>query len=132
MRTMLIFTLAAAAAGVASSAPPPGAAEGGSTGRQCFLVDTVRNFSGEGDGSIIVHASRRQAFELTAIGYCQDIDWANQVALRTFGGTSSLCVGEQADLIVRPLGGPTERCRVEVTRALTPEQVEALRQNPSD
>ncbi len=126
MRAILITVLAVGAGAAASCAQIPASTSesAAASGRQCFLIDSVRSFSGEGDGSIIVHASQRAAYELAAIGYCQDIDWANQVALRAFGGASSLCVGEQADLIVRPLGGPAERCRVRVTRRLTEAEVE--------
>lgn len=116
------LTLAAVAA-VAACAPPP-ASEGAD--RQCFLTNYVQSFSdGEDRESIIINASRRESFELQAIGYCQDIDWANQVMIDPLGGGSSLCVGDQADLVVRPLGGPAERCRVRVTRQLTEAEVEA-------
>lgn len=131
MRAILMTALAVGAAAAASCAQVPASTSetAAASGRQCFLVNNVRSFSGEGDGSIVVHASQRTAYELTALGYCQEIDWANHVALRTFGGASSLCVGDQADLIVQPLGGSTERCRVRVTRRLTETEVEDGRES---
>ena len=125
MRVMLVSVLCAAAFGAASCAPPPGTAPDGAVARQCFMVSRVRNFSAQDDQAIIVHAGRDDSYELKTLGYCQDIDWAHQVELRTFGGTMSLCVGEQADVIVRPLGGPTDRCRVEVTRRVPAEGPDA-------
>lgn len=122
---LAIITIAAVLAGAfaASCAPAPTA---GGANRQCFMPDYVRSFSdGPGRDSIIIHASRRSAFELTPIGYCQDFDWANQVVIDPLGGGSSVCVGDQADLIVRPLGGAAERCRIRVTRALTEAELEA-------
>jgi hypothetical protein len=122
MRTFLILAALTTTA-VAGCAPTPDTAAGN---RQCFLANYVQSFSGgESRESIIINASRRESFELQAVGYCQDIDWANQVVIDPLGGGSSLCVGDQADLIVRPLGGPVERCRVRVTRQLTEAEVEA-------
>jgi hypothetical protein len=120
---MRIIILAAFALTAAACAPAPGMSDGAA--RQCLFVNQVRSFSGSDDESVIVRAGSA-AYELTAIGYCADIDWANQVAIDTLGGASTLCVGDTADLIVRPLGGPAERCRVRVTRALTDAEVDAL------
>lgn len=128
MRT-IILSIALATTAVAGCAPmSPSAAglDGQTDPRRCFLVSQVRNFSAAEDGKIVVHASRRSAFELTAVGYCRDIDWANQVALQPLIGESSLCVGDTADLVVRPLGGDAERCRIRIIRSLTEAEIEAL------
>ena len=123
MRVLLISAFLAGGL-VASCAPVPDAP--GSAARQCFLISQVRSFwDGDNDESIVVQAGSR-GYVMEALGYCQDIDWANQVAIDPLIGESSLCVGDQADLIVRPLGGPVERCRVRVTRALTEAENEAL------
>ena len=123
MRVLLISAFLASGL-VASCAPVPDAP--GSSARQCFLVSQVRSFGdGDDDESIVVQEGSR-GYVMEAVGYCQDIDWANQVAIDPLIGESSLCVGDQADLIVRPLGGPVERCRVRVTRALTEAENEAL------
>ena len=123
MRVLLISAFLAGGL-VASCAPVSDAP--GSAARQCFLISQVRSFGdGDNDESIVVQAGSR-GYVMEALGYCQDIDWANQVAIDPLIGESSLCVGDQADLIVRPLGGPVERCRVRVTRALTEAENEAL------
>ena len=123
MLVLLISTFVAGSL-AASCAPAPGASEGAA--RQCFLVSQVRSFGdGDDDESIVVRAGSR-GYVMEALGYCQDIDWANQVAIDPLVGESSLCVGDQADLIVRPLGGPVERCRVRVARALTEAENDAL------
>lgn len=123
MRVMLVSVLCATMIGAASCAPVSDTAAEGAA-RPCFMVDRVRNFTPHGDQAVIVHAARNESYELKTLGYCQDIDWAHQMELRTYGGTMSLCVGEQADVIVRPLGGPNERCRVEVTRRVPAEEPE--------
>lgn len=120
---LAIIAAAVLTVAAASCAPAPGA---GGAARQCFMPDYVRSFSdGPERESIIIHVSSNNAFELTPIGYCQDINWANQVVIDPLGGGSSVCVGDQADLILRPLGGPVERCRIRVTRALTEAELEA-------
>ncbi|MFN3815494.1 DUF6491 family protein [Brevundimonas sp.] len=117
--TASFLTLAASAC-----APTPGLEGAEGQTRQCFFSSQVHSFSGQDRESIIVH-SGRAAYELTAVGFCSDIDWAHQVGIDTLGG-SSLCVGDQADLIVRSAGGRPDRCRVRVARALTEAEVEAL------
>ena len=128
MRTITLPIALTTAPLAACSPMPPAAtgADGQMEARRCFLVSQVRNFSAAEDGKIVVHASRRSAFELTAVGYCRDIDWANQVAIQPLVGESSLCVDDLADLVVRPLGGDAERCRIRVTRSLTEAEIEAL------
>lgn len=110
---------------VSACAPTSGMDGADGAGRQCMFVSQVRSFSSGDEESVIVRAGG-DAYELSAVGYCAEIDWANEVAIDTLGGGSTLCVGEQTDLVVRPLGGPVERCRVRVTRALTEAEVEAL------
>lgn len=131
MRTMLISTLSMIVFGAASCAQTPDAPDAATassgTSRQCFMVSTIRGFSSQGDGAIVVRASQRASYELRAVGYCHDIDWANQVALRPFGGSSNLCVGDQADLIIGASGGAVERCRVEVTRRAPEDGAEPAR-----
>ena len=128
MRTITL-SIALATAALAGCAPMPPSAtgpDGQVEPARCFFVDQVRNFSAADDGKIVVHATRRSAFELEAIGYCRDIDWANQVAIQPHAGESRLCVNDLADLVVRPLGGDADRCRIRVTRSLTEAEIEAL------
>lgn len=120
MRVGLVTVLCAAAFG-AACAPVADTAPEAAAARQCFMVNRVRDFTPQSDQAVIVHAGRDESYELRTLSYCRDIDWAHQMELRTFGGTMSLCVGEQADVIVRPLGGPVDRCRVEVTRRVPAE-----------
>ena len=108
----------------AACAPAPAVGTAGTQTRQCFFTNRVQSFSGEGRDSVVVHTGRA-AYELTTVGFCPDIDWAHQLGIDTLGG-SSLCVGDQADLIVRSAGGGPDRCRVRVARVLTEAEAEAL------
>ncbi|MFN4296417.1 MAG: DUF6491 family protein [Brevundimonas sp.] len=123
---MRIAILTAGVLGLAVSAcaPTPAMDTPEGQARQCIFASQIHSFSSQGRESIIVHAGRA-AYELTTVGYCADVDWAQQVGVDTLGG-SSLCVGDQADLIVRSLGGRPDRCRVRVSRALTEAEIEAL------
>ena len=124
--TLSIALTTAALAGCAPMPPSATGPDGQVETRRCFFVNQVRNFSAAEDGKIVVHASHRSAFALTAVGYCRDIDWANQVAIQPLAGESRLCVDNLADLVVRPLGGSADRCRIRVTRSLTEAEIEAL------
>lgn len=124
MRTVLIPLLTACGLGLAACAPTAGTGAEGVGQRQCFFINTAQDFSNDGDRSIVVHAGRGDAFELTPQGYCRDIEWANHISLRPFGGGSSLCVGDQANLVLRPLGGASETCMVRVTRSIPRETPE--------
>ncbi|MFN3536896.1 MAG: DUF6491 family protein [Brevundimonas sp.] len=119
-----IITACVLGLAVSACAPTPGLEAADSQARQCIFANQIHSFSGQGRDSIIVH-SGRAAYELSTVGYCADIDWAHQVGIDTLGG-SSLCVGDQADLIVRSAAGGPDRCRVRVARALTEAEIEAL------
>ncbi len=119
MRNVLIAALAAGLIGGVSYAPASSASSDESaSGRQCFVASMVRSFSSEDDRSIIVHVSRRASYELTPVTNCQDVDGIHQVGLRTLSGAASLCVGQEAELFMRPRNGSSGQCRVEVTRRL--------------
>ncbi|KQS53662.1 hypothetical protein ASG17_14155 [Brevundimonas sp. Leaf363] len=116
---------------LAAGCAPTGTMEDGSTGgtpsRPCFYADQVVNFQNGPTGTVYVRGLRSQVFELSAAGSCRDIDNANVIGLEAWGGGSNrLCAGDWAVAHLpetRQIGGP---CRVQVVRALTAAEVEAL------
>jgi hypothetical protein len=77
--------------------------------------DTVR---------VTVGASR--VFELEILGTCPDINWTQRIGLRSTSGSSWVCSGLDAELIVpRPAG--VDQCPVLAVRQLTPAEVQAAR-----
>ena len=64
------------------------------------------------------------AFVLT--GACTDLKWSNAVAVRTLGGSSWICQGVDAEIIV-PSPSGTQRCLVTGVRQLSDAEAKALR-----
>jgi hypothetical protein len=94
--------------------------------RDCFSARSVSGFSPAGRDAVDVTVGANRHYRLTLGGYCPEVDWSLSIALRTRGGSSFICAGYDAEILVR---GPTglERCSVTEVRRLTPEEVEARR-----
>jgi hypothetical protein len=127
MRTTLIFASGIAAAVVAAcAATAPGARGPGSANRQCFLASQVNNFWGATDTSVFVRVGVNDVYQLQLSGMCQDIDWANRIALRSTGGGSWVCHGLDAEILIPSTIG-TQRCLVTDVRKLSPDEAKAAR-----
>lgn len=94
--------------------------------RDCFSARSVNGFTPVGREAVDVRVSRNQQYRLTLAGYCPDVDWSLQIALRTRGGSSFICAGLDAEIIVPSTTGP-QRCAVTEVRRLTPEEIAAGR-----
>lgn len=128
----LTFAVLAAAAAAAACAPTP--AGGGMTGpdrapRACFVTGQVQNFrSGEEQQTLYLRAGRAGVFQLETVGWCRDLDWANQLAIVSeSSGGSRLCADDRALIVYRGGGSmPNGPCRARVVRRLTDAEVAAL------
>lgn len=125
--------VAIVAAGFLLGGPAPIAATDSSDlqsrpARDCFSARAVNSFRpvGRRYEAVDVRVSRDRQYRLTLAGYCPDVDWSLRVALRTRGGSSFICAGYDAEILVR---GPTglQRCAVTDVRRLSPEEIEAAR-----
>ena len=129
-RLAIIAGVAALAAGcTAANRPYANQAELAQAGnRQCFYSGQVNGFTPLGDDRVQIYAAGR-TFELQTSGYCPDLEWSNQVALRSRAGGSWVCHGFDAEVLVpsRNRGGGVDRCLVTDVRLLTPEQARASR-----
>lgn len=96
--------------------------------RDCFSARSVSGFRAVGRRyeTVDVTVSRTRQYRLTLAGYCPDVDWSPRLALRTRGGSSFICAGHDAEILVP---GPTglQRCAVTQVRRLSPEEIEAAR-----
>ena len=94
--------------------------------RQCFYPFEVQNF--RADSRTVYLRTRNDAvYELSAPGFCSDLDFANTLVIGPDLGTSSrLCVGDNAR--IAPVGGGARpgSCRVRIEQRLSPEQIAAL------
>jgi hypothetical protein len=109
-------------------AAEPGAAPAQSAAPRCFRAATVNGFTSRGDDAIDVQVGTNLHYRLSLAGPCPDVDWSLGVALRTTGGSSWICQGADAEIIV-PSPTGRQRCLVSDVRALTPAEVTAGRRH---
>ena len=85
--------------------------------RDCFFARSVNGFSPVGRDAVDVTVGANRHYRLTLGGYCPDVDWSLRLALRTRRGSSFICAGYDAEILVR---GPTglQRCPVIDVRRL--------------
>lgn len=129
MRNILTFVLAAVAgiaAGTPLAGPESAAAAMQRQQRDCFSARSINGFSPVGRDQVDVRVGASRQYRLELAGYCPDIDWSWRIALRTRGGSSWICQGLDAELIVPSTTGP-QRCLVSSVRRLTPEEIQAAR-----
>ncbi len=110
------------AAGCAPEGPPPGETQG----RECFNARSINSFTAVGRDAVDVRVGSRRFFRLDLTGACTDIRWSQAVAVRTLGGSSWICRGVDAEVIV-PSPSGTQRCLVSGVRRLSDEEARALR-----
>lgn len=122
-RTALLLSPLAVAGCTMNSGPPPGAT---AEGRQCFSVSSVSGFHPIDRDTVRVTVGASRYYELELVGTCPEINWSNRIAIRSRGGSSWVCEGLDAELIV-PSPHGTERCPVIGVRKLTPAEVEAAK-----
>jgi hypothetical protein len=111
----------------ACAADQPGAAPARAAGgQQCFNARNVYNFHAVNDRTVLVEVGTKRIYELQIVGVCPEIDWTQKLAIRTTGGSSWICRGMDAELVV-PSPSGVERCPVVGTRELSPTEVQAYR-----
>ena len=126
MRARLILLAAAAAVAACSANNQPPQRLAGTSGRQCFRAGEVNNFWGATDTAVFVRTGVNNVYQLQLSGMCHNIDWANRIALRSTGGSSWICQGMDAEILIPSLIGP-DRCLVTDVRKLTPDEAKAAR-----
>ena len=116
----MLLPLALTAVLSACARQPVSVASAQSSRAQCFLASQVSGFGNAIDTSVDVKVGASRYFRLALLGPCHDIDWSTTLALRTTGGSSWICEGNDAEIFVPgPIGG---RCLVTDVRPITREQ----------
>lgn len=133
MRRLFVFALIATSLGACAPTTDEAVrSEGPQSARPCLQTDRITNFRSGADGKLYVKTLNDTVYELQATA-CFDLDGALSIAVRPdFGVSNRLCTGDSAQIFLpRSTLGPNP-CRVRLTRALTPAEVEALpsRQRP--
>jgi len=93
---------------------------------RCFLASNVNGFTPRGNDIVDVHVGVNRDYRLTLAGVCPEVDWSFRVALRTTGGSSWICQGADAEIIV-PSPTGRQRCLVTDVRPLTAAEAAAAR-----
>ena len=128
---ILPVLLAAGGLGLAASFAVEAQPETGSAqraARQCFLPAQVNGFTAVDRDTVHVKVSASQVYELELFGDCPDVDWEQRIAIRSTGGSTWVCQGLDAELVVPSPIGPT-RCPVSTIRRLSDEEVQAWRES---
>ena len=126
-RSAAFFLTLCTAAGVLAGCAPQGMpAAAASPRRECFSAVSLNSFHPIGDEFVDVRAGSRRYFRMELTGACPDVRWSNAVAVRTLGGSSWICQGVDAEVIV-PSPSGTQRCLVTSVRRLSDAEARALR-----
>lgn len=130
MTTRIALALAAislisfAATAQRADAKSPVEESGAKAGRQCFWTHQVNNFAAADDRIVNVRVGVKEVYQFEMFGPCQDVDWSDQIALISRGG-SSICTGLDAEIVTRSSIGP-QHCPVRNIRKLSPAEIAAL------
>lgn len=130
MRAITLLPLGVLFGMLAACAPTPsGVSDGVETAsRPCFYTDQVRNFRTASDNVLYLRDNRNTVFQLDSAGGCWDIGSQYALTITPYlgGGTSRVCVGDDARIGLATSGPGPRTCRARVTRTLSEEQVAAL------
>jgi hypothetical protein len=124
---VMIPSLLAACAPMSGDAGPSGSAA--RPERQCFNVGQVNNFRQGRATEVYLKVGRSDVYRLDAAGGCNDLDFANRLAILPDGAGlsgSRLCTDDWARLVVPGSTTPASVCRVRISERLTTEEVAAL------
>jgi hypothetical protein len=91
---------------------------------QCFWTSQVNNFASNDDKIVNLRVGVREVYQLEMFGRCNDIDWTQNIAVVSRGG-SQICSGLDATIIAPSPIGP-QRCPVKTVRKLTEAEIKAL------
>ena len=107
----------------AASAP----ASAASSGRECFNARNISSFTAQGESTIDIQAGVRRYYRLQIAGVCTNVNWARKVAVVTRSGSSWICQGFDADLVIDDPGTGPQRCLVSSVRRLSDAEARALK-----
>ncbi|MDT9599825.1 DUF6491 family protein [Sphingosinicella rhizophila] len=127
-RILMSVMLGAASFGLAACAATdePGRSAAQTRGDSCFRAADVNGFNAVDDDTVNVSVGASQTYQLELFGNCSDIDWAQRIGIRATGGSSWVCQGLDAELIVPSPIGPRQ-CQISSLRRLSDEEVRASR-----
>ena len=119
--------LALLAAGCAPQSPPPERQMVGADGRlaQCFHANNVNGFRSVNRETVDLTVGPDRVYRVELFGLCPDMDQAMALGVRTRGGSSWVCEGQDIEVIVPMEGIGPRRCPGRSVRMLTQAELEA-------
>ena len=127
VRSSAILLCVGAIAAFAGCAPQPDSVRHASSGRECFHAGSVNDFDARGGDVVDVRSGANRYYRLQLFSGCPNLDWTRRVALRTTSGSSWICQGMDAEIIVPEPGIGPQRCLVTSVRRLSDAEIAALR-----
>ncbi|WP_293906377.1 DUF6491 family protein [Phenylobacterium sp.] len=128
MRQLVLAVAAATLLALGGAAPQAAAKSplepGAKPAKQCFWTHQVNNFASSDDRIVNVRVGVKDVYQFEMFGRCDDVDWANKIALVS-RGSDYICSGLDAEIITHSPIGP-HRCPVRNIRKLTAEEIAAL------
>jgi hypothetical protein len=115
---LVIGASAGAVAAKPAQAPVPA--------RQCFNTSQVHGFTADSEHAVYINVGVNRVYRAEVFGVCGDIDWSTRIGVRSRGG-SFVCDARDLEFVVPNFGTGPRVCQVKSLRALTPDEVKALR-----
>ena len=94
--------------------------------RQCFFVEQVDNFRQAQGQTLHLKVRNKDVYRVEAAGYCQDLNFATRLAIVPQLGSSRLCAGDPATIVVPGSNQGANACRVHIVKRLNTEELAAL------
>lgn len=91
----------------------------------CFRPADTYSFAVVDDHTVNLRANVHDDYQLTLQTECRNIDWDNNIALRSRSGGGWICDPLDAELIAPGPAGP-RHCEITAIRKLSPEEVATL------
>jgi len=99
----------------------------GTPERQCFWSSQVDNSRQGANLTVYLKVRGGTVYQVDALGACTELDFAMQLAIvPDLAGGDRLCSGDFANIVVPGNARPLQRCRVQITKWLTPTEIAAL------
>jgi len=95
------------------------------SGRQCFMAGQVNSFHAIDQDTVLVRTGASTYYQLDILGTCPEINWTSRVGIRSTGGGSWICRGQDAEIIVPNPNRGFDRCPVLGVRLLNSDEAKA-------
>jgi len=121
-RFLALAAVALSVSGCTANQAPGGQTAAGTSGRQCFTAGQVNSFHPIDQNTVLVRTGASTYYRLDILGTCPEINWTSRVGIRSTGGGSWICRGQDAEIIVPNPNRAFDRCPVLGVRLLSPDE----------